>query len=462
MEPTRRSTRLQEKKDYDEPRQNKRGKARSQTRGKSASNENNARSKSKRGKSKSNTARASTSTGRGANTRARSQSISNRASGSGANQTRGASKRGRKNTGKTSKTDVPKNQRQTRNSRQEESDEEEVNTRHKVSKRKADELDSGETNKRRSASAKKVKKTDVVTQKSEPKSRRGKAATTNKESVSEQASEDLQIQQQEEQKLEVIEDGIISSEFKKPTNKKKVEGTNKKADKAASIAAQANQMSDLPPEINVLEILVQVKGNGYSIWRKVLVSDEIYFTKFARIIVTAMGWMGYRDWAFKINNITIMVPPDDDDDREKETEFKKYADTVRVDSLSLKKDDKISFIYGVEENPWVHEILVEGVHKVDRNPKNNNEKSRSAIHGVVVTGMNSCPRDDFNPKDYEKAFDAFKKGTQEYKEWKDKLGDYFNPEAFDKEKINRDLKIHVYDDSNMDPELREEDKMFKW
>ena len=62
---------------------------------------------------------------------------------------------------------------------------------------------------------------------------------------------------------------------------------------------------------------VEVKGINYNIHRKLMVTDEIPFTKFARIIVTAMGWAGWRNWEFQVNNMNIMVPPDDDADREK-------------------------------------------------------------------------------------------------------------------------------------------------
>lgn len=59
-------------------------------------------------------------------------------------------------------------------------------------------------------------------------------------------------------------------------------------------------------DIRILEITVQIKGVSFNILRKMMVTDEIPFTKFARIIVAGMGWAGVSNWEFNVNDMVIV------------------------------------------------------------------------------------------------------------------------------------------------------------
>lgn len=242
------------------------------------------------------------------------------------------------------------------------------------------------------------------------------------------------------------------------SNKKKIFGTNRNSVSSATRSG----LVDRPPTIKILEVKVVNKGANYSIWRKLFITDEIKATQFARVIVASMGWMGYRDWEFEIHGLHIPVPPDDDDDREDETQTKRYADNVTFSEFNLQVNDKFSFSYGTDDNPWVHEITIEAVHDVDRIPKSSSEKSLSVNHAVIITGMGACPRDDEHPKEFDKAMEAYHKNSEEFEKYLERLGETYDPNIFDKDDINKHLKIYLYDTTKMDAKLQEDDKFFKY
>mmetsp|Transcript_11723 Transcript_11723/g.10181 ORF Transcript_11723/g.10181 Transcript_11723/m.10181 type:complete len:169 (+) Transcript_11723:721-1227(+) len=168
-----------------------------------------------------------------------------------------------------------------------------------------------------------------------------------------------------------------------------------------------------------MEVTVEVKGINYNIHRKLMVTDEIPFTKFARIIVTAMGWAGWRNWEFQVNNMNIMVPPDDDADREKSSSQRLYADEINVADVKLQTGDKFLFVYGADDHPWIHNIIIEKNHTVERSTKANNELGRAVNHGVVLTGLLRCPRDELHPSEFEQAIEAFENDPIAYdRDWK--------------------------------------------
>jgi hypothetical protein len=215
-------------------------------------------------------------------------------------------------------------------------------------------------------------------------------------------------------------------------------------------------MVNKSPNIKILEVKVIVRGVNFSVWRTIYMTDEIPMTKAARILVTAMGWLGFRDWEFHVGNHYVIAPPDDPNDKEELSANKRYANEVDLSEYNLKKGDKFTFSYG-EDQPWVHDVVVDNVHEIERNnPKTATDKAKSVQNAVILVGAGCVPDDNWNSKEYDKIYDEWEKNGHKSSSLN------FDPEKFDKENMNRLLRIHLYDDSKMDPQMQLEDDLFKY
>jgi len=239
--------------------------------------------------------------------------------------------------------------------------------------------------------------------------------------------------------------------------KKKVSGIKKKMD-----TEEARRVN--PRSMTVFDLNIQIKGSKFVIFRNVYITDKIKMTKLARIIVASMGWLGYWDWTFKINNDLVSCPPDDDDLREKPTTGRCYGDEIKLESFNLKVGDRFEFIYNTKA-PWIHEIVIEGLENIDLHQNGNPqdvENAKIVQHAIVSIGNLAVPSDAITKQEYEQAWEDYENGEKEFSKWKKKLGETFDPAKFEKNKVNDSLKIHLYDESKIDPKVKESDSIFKW
>jgi len=239
--------------------------------------------------------------------------------------------------------------------------------------------------------------------------------------------------------------------------KKKVSGVKKKMD-----TEEVRRVN--PRSMTVFDLNIQIKGSKFYIFRNVYITDKIQMTKLARIIVASMGWLGYWDWTFRINNNVVVCPPDDDDLREKSTIGRYYGDEIKLESFNLKVGDKFEFIYNTRA-PWIHEIVIEGLENIDLHQNGNPqdvENAKVVQHAVVSIGNLAVPSDAITQQEYEQIWEDYENGEKEFSKWKKKLGETFDPTKFEKNKVNDSLKIHLYDESKIDPKVKESDSIFKW
>jgi len=259
------------------------------------------------------------------------------------------------------------------------------------------------------------------------------------------------------EKIEIQLSGSTSTRKTEPevSNKKKVQGTRKKM----NVEEESRKKSSF---MKLLDIKVESIGNNFSMWRKIVVTDEMTFAKFARILVASFGWLGYWDWIFKINSSEILCPPDDPVDRQSNIQPNYYGDEIELKFFNLKVGDKLEFIYNTED-PWTHQITIEELNSVDTQAIQNaeDEKYMMTQHALVKEGKLSAPPDSFSMNDYEKAHEDFEKGEKEFAEWRRKFGEGFDIK-FDKNKANEILKIYLYDETKLDSKFKDSDIFFKW
>ncbi len=168
----------------------------------------------------------------------------------------------------------------------------------------------------------------------------------------------------------------------------------------------------------VLQIKIILKDIKPSIWRRVLVKDDITFYQFHRIIQTVMGWEGYHLYGFDVYGEQI---GEKDDEWEDLFEIKN-ASSIKLSNYRFEPKTKFIYVYDFGDD-WVHEILVEKVLQVEKGVK----------CPVCIKGKRNCPPEDVGgPWGYEEFLEAI--SDPEHPEHEDTLewvGEGFDPEYFD-------------------------------
>jgi len=163
------------------------------------------------------------------------------------------------------------------------------------------------------------------------------------------------------------------------------------------------------------------------IWRRVQVKGGIRLRKLHSIIQAVMGWEDYHLHKFEIGGIEYSVPfPGDMFDMEMEDERR-----VTLGRLAPEEGDRFLYEYDFGDS-WEHEILVEKILPPD--PK--------VRYPICLEGERACPPEDVGGVwGYEEFLEAIKNPDhsehEDYLEW---VGERFDPEEFDLEKTNKELR----------------------
>ena len=178
----------------------------------------------------------------------------------------------------------------------------------------------------------------------------------------------------------------------------------------------------------IYQIQVVLTNTKPKIWRRLLVNSDILLVDLHRIIQTAMGWTNSHLHLFN-DGMTDYAP------REFEVEGSRNSRTIKLNSILKKEKSKILYEYDFGDS-WNHDIILEKIIK---------EEETGQIPRCIK-GKRNCPPEDCggtwgysdllltisNPKheDYESMM-----------EW---LGGNFDPEHFDIEEINNNLRQKDY------------------
>lgn len=173
--------------------------------------------------------------------------------------------------------------------------------------------------------------------------------------------------------------------------------------------------------------MIILKGIEPSVWRRLLVPSNVSLAKLHKIIQRAMGWTDSHLHQFMVGK-QIYAPPDPEDfglGRKTLSER-----THKLEQVAFRAKMKLLYVYDFGDD-WLHEVLVEKVLPVDP----------AARYPVCLGGARACPPEDCGgAPGYDGLLEALADPRHpEHDDAKDWVGEGFDPEALDLEKVNRAL-----------------------
>lgn len=174
----------------------------------------------------------------------------------------------------------------------------------------------------------------------------------------------------------------------------------------------------------VYQLKITLRDIKPPVWRRVQVKD-CTLTKLHDIIQTCISWDGYHLHAFEIGGEQYSEP-DPEGMMEAEDERK-----VKLSQVVAQGYKKFSYTYDFGDN-WDHTIQVEKV--LDAEP--------GVRYPRCIAGKRACPPEDCGgPWGYADFLEAIQNPKhleqEEMLEW---VGGEFDPEAFDIEAVNEELR----------------------
>lgn len=161
------------------------------------------------------------------------------------------------------------------------------------------------------------------------------------------------------------------------------------------------------------------------IWRRIVVPGSVTLAKLHNIIQIAMGWENYHIYLFTAGREQY---------GEGVEEWAEYgqrvgnAKRVLLQEVAPQRRAKLTYTYDMGDG-WDHEICIEQI----------TEGEPSKVY--CLDGARSCPPEDCGgPHGYEELLEIiFDPKHPEFEDRNMWLGDKFDPEAFDSERVNRRL-----------------------
>jgi hypothetical protein len=160
------------------------------------------------------------------------------------------------------------------------------------------------------------------------------------------------------------------------------------------------------------------------IWRRLLVSSDTTPVKLHGIIQIAMGWEGYHLWTFSINGTKY--------GHAYGTGLGKEDYETTLSDLGLRLRERFLYEYDFGDY-WQHEMRLEKI--MEPNPRKH--------YPVCTGGKKACPPEDCGgPWAYQELLHLASSPFRDYerRQARETLGRGFDPEAFDRHRINALLK----------------------
>jgi len=177
-------------------------------------------------------------------------------------------------------------------------------------------------------------------------------------------------------------------------------------------------------DVQVVQLKVTLKEINPAIWRRFQVRRQVRLDRLHLFIQACMGWTNSHLHEFKIGgqryrDFEQMDEDIDDYDMhdEKEYRLKKLVNEGCI----------FEYLYDFGDC-WEHEILVEKLI----------EPEEGIIYPICLAGERACPPEDCGgPWGYQEMLEILKDtGHEEYEHWHEWLGEEFDAERFDVDKVN--------------------------
>ncbi|WP_298208057.1 plasmid pRiA4b ORF-3 family protein [Ferrimicrobium sp.] len=174
----------------------------------------------------------------------------------------------------------------------------------------------------------------------------------------------------------------------------------------------------------IYQLKVTILGTQPPVWRRLLVADSTTLPDLHRILQNAFGWEDCHLHAFTIEGLRFGTdieddtPPDNDESRAHLRQIAKEGTLVR-------------YLYDFGDS-WEHDILVEKI----------TDRVAGIAYPVCTDGDRACPPEDCGGvwgfgELLEIILDPLHAERDAMLEW---VGEDYNPTAFDKDEVNRQLR----------------------
>ena len=180
-------------------------------------------------------------------------------------------------------------------------------------------------------------------------------------------------------------------------------------------------------DLRIYQIQVTLGEIRPPIWRRIQVTSDTTLRKLHRILQEVMGWEDYHLHQFIIDELDY-GEPDLEIDYGNPT---KSDRTVRLSEVVSRPKTKFAYEYDFGDG-WWHEILIEKILPPQ-------EKVR---YPVCLAGKRACPPEDCGgPPGYAEFLEAIRDSNHErHEELLEWIGGSFDPDAFDLNQINTQLR----------------------
>jgi integrase/recombinase XerD len=159
----------------------------------------------------------------------------------------------------------------------------------------------------------------------------------------------------------------------------------------------------------VYQLKVVLEDIRPQIWRRIQVVGRITLAELHQVLQAAMGWEDYHLHRFSLSE----------------------DESLRLDQIGLDESCTFSYVYDFGDE-WVHQITVEKILLMQTEQH----------YPICLAGKRACPPEDCGGSwGYAVLLKILKNPRHpEYRERKEWVGYQFNPEAFDLEEVNEQLK----------------------
>lgn len=176
--------------------------------------------------------------------------------------------------------------------------------------------------------------------------------------------------------------------------------------------------------MNIYQIKVTLKHIRPPVWRRIQIPADIKLGKLHDIIQVVMGWTDSHMHTFRKGTEIFGVPSDELPDMFKNERI------VRLDGIA-QEGDKLIYEYDFGDG-WEHELKIEKVLPAEKDKK----------YPLCLSGKRACPPEDCGgPWGYEHLLEVLRnpkhKEHEEMAEW---IGENFEPETFNLEEVNAELR----------------------
>ena len=184
-------------------------------------------------------------------------------------------------------------------------------------------------------------------------------------------------------------------------------------------------MSARNQPVSIYQLKVTLKDNKPPIWRRIQINSDITLDKLHQILQVVMGWFDYHLHQFVVYG-EYYGTPDPDIGFEVKNEKR-----VKLNQLASESGDKFVYEYDFGDS-WKHVILLEKILQPEAGVR----------YPVCLKGKRASPPEDCGGVwGYDALLEAIQDPVHpEHKEMLEWLGGGFDPEKFDLDVVNQELK----------------------